>query len=243
MTAASPVRKPTLASLRREMRAAADPEKARLLSGFFKTGKGQYGEGDVFLGLMVPVSRGLVARYHGLGLGDIERLLASKIHEERLIGLLLLVRRFESGGEAEKKRTFDFYLAHADRANNWDLVDLSAHRIVGAWLLDRPKRLLTTLARSRNLWRRRIAIVATAAFIGAGRFDETFRVADLLMKDGHDLIHKATGWMLREVGKRDKAALVRFLAPRYRTMPRTMLRYAIERFPEEERKRYLEGNA
>ncbi len=233
----------TLAALRREARAAADPAKARLLAGFFKTGKGEYGEGDVFLGLMVPVSRRIVARYAGLGLGDVGRLLASKFHEERLIGLLLLVRRFETGDDAEKKRVFDFYLAHAERANNWDLVDLSAHKIVGAWLLGRPASLLATLAKSRNLWRRRIAIVATAACIGAGRFDETFRVADLLMKDGHDLIHKATGWMLREVGKRDKAALVAFLRPRQRRMPRTMLRYAIERFPEAERKRYLEGNA
>lgn len=235
--------KPTLAALRRETRAAADPAKARLLAGFFKTGKGEYGEGDVFLGLMVPASRRIVARYADLAFADIGRLLGSKYHEERLIALLLLVRRFENGDEAEKKRVFDFYLAHAERANNWDLVDLSAHRIVGAWLLDRPKGRLTALAKSRNLWRRRIAIVATAAFIGAGRFDETFRIADLLMRDGHDLIHKATGWMLREVGKRDKTALVAFLRPRQRIMPRTMLRYAIERFPEAERKRYREGKA
>ncbi|MEY4744802.1 MAG: hypothetical protein RL272_747 [Candidatus Parcubacteria bacterium] len=234
---------PTLAALRREVRAAADPAKARLLAGFFKTGKGEYGEGDVFLGLMVPASRQIAARYASLGFGDIEKMLASKFHEERLIGLLLLVRRFEGGGDAEKKRVFDFYLAHADRANNWDLVDLSAHKIVGDWLLDRPKGALTTLAKSRNLWRRRIAIIATAAFIGAGRFGETFRIADMLMRDGHDLIHKAVGWMLREVGKRDKSALVAFLRPRQRLMPRTMLRYAVERFPAAERKRYLSGIA
>lgn len=233
----------TLSTLRRDVRAAADPAKARLLAGFFKTGKGQYGEGDVFLGLMVPVSRAIAAKHADLGLADIDRLLRSKVHEERLIALLLLVRRFERGDDGEKRRVFDFYLAHAERANNWDLVDLSAHKIVGAWLLARPTGPLARLARSRNLWRRRIAIVATAAFIGAGRFEETFRVADLLMRDAHDLIHKATGWMLREVGKRDKAALVRFLATRYRTMPRTMLRYAIERFPEGERRRYLAGTA
>jgi 3-methyladenine DNA glycosylase AlkD len=231
----------SLASLRRGMRAAADPAKAKILAGFFKTGAGQYGEGDVFLGLTVPVSRALAARHASLGLRDVEHLLHSKIHEERLVGLLLLVRRFSRGGEPEKKAAFDFYVRHADRANNWDLVDLSADKIVGAWLLDRPKALLASLARSTSLWRRRIAIVATFAFIRAGRFADTFRVADLLRADGHDLIHKAVGWMLREVGKRDKAALVAYLKPRYKTMPRTMLRYAIERFPEAERKRYLAG--
>ena len=234
-------KQPSLVALRREMAAAADPAKAKALAGYFKTGKGQYGEGDVFIGLMVPASRRIAARYADLGFGDVERMLASKVLEERLIALLMLVRRFQHGDEAMKKRVFDFYLAHADRANNWDLVDLSAHKIVGAWLADRPKGLLTSLAKSRNLWRRRIAVVSTFAFIRDGRFAESFRVADLLMRDGHDLIHKATGWMLREVGKCDKAALVAFLKPRYWTMPRTMLRYAIERFPEAERKRYLAG--
>lgn len=234
---------PSLAAVRREARLAADPAKAGLLARFFKTGKGQYGEGDVFLGLMVPSSRRIASRSASLGFRDVEHLLHSRYHEERLIGLLILVDKFRRGDEAQKKTVFDFYLRHADRVNNWDLVDLTAHKIVGAWLLDRPTGLLATLARSKGLWRRRIAIVATAAFIGAGRFDETFRVADLLLRDRHDLIHKATGWMLREVGKRDKAALVAYLKPRYARMPRTMLRYAIERFPEAERKRYLAGTA
>lgn len=231
----------SIAAARREIRAAANPAKAKVLAGFFKTGKGQYGEGDRFLGLTVPVSRAIARRLAGLGFRDVEHLLHSKFHEERLIGLLVLVHRFRLGDDAGRKAVFDFYLRHADRADNWDLVDLSADKIVGAWLLDRPKGILTTLAKSPSLWRRRIAIVATFAFIRAGRLDDTFRIADLLMKDRHDLIHKATGWMLREAGKRDKAALVAYLKPRHAAMPRTMLRYAIEKFPEAERKRYLKG--
>jgi 3-methyladenine DNA glycosylase AlkD len=232
-----------LTRLRAELRGHANPAKAKVLAGFFKTGKGEYGEGDVFLGITVPQSRAVAHQHGDLGFGDIQKLLASKVHEERLIGFLILVRRFQKGGEAERKAVYDFYLANADRANNWDLVDLSADKIVGAWLLDRPKGVLMTLARSTSLWRRRIAIVSTFAFIRAKRFDETCRVADALMSDKHDLIHKATGWMLREAGKRDKAALVRWLKPRYARMPRTMLRYAIEKFPEAERKRYLRGKA
>lgn len=236
-------RRPSLAALRREMRGRANPAKAKLLAGFFRTGKGEYGEGDVFLGVMVPQTREVAHRYEGLSFADVHRLLDSVFHEERLAALLLLAHRFRKGNEKEKKKIFDFYLAHAERANNWDLVDLSAGKIVGAWLLDRPKGVLMRLARSRSLWRRRIAIVATSAFIAAGRFDETFRIADAHIRDKHDLIHKATGWMLREVGKRDKAALVRWLRPRHARMPRTMLRYAIEKFPEPERKRYLSGKA
>lgn len=231
----------SVAAVRREVRAAANPAKAKVLAGFFKTGKGQYGEGDRFLGLTVPVSRAIARRHAGLEFRDVEHLLHSKFHEERLIGLLVLVHRFRLGDDAGRKAVFDFYLRHADRADNWDLVDLSADKIVGTWLLDRPKGILTTLATSPSLWRRRIAIVATFAFIRAGRLDDTFRIADLLMKDGHDLIHKATGWMLREAGKRDKTALVAYLKPRYKAMPRTMLRYAIEKFPDAERKRYLKG--
>lgn len=230
-----------LNGLRAELRSLANPTKAKLLAGFFKTGKGEYGEGDVFLGVMVPQTREVAKKYENLSFADIRTALASKFHEERLAALLILVHRFQKGGAAEKKKVYDFYLANADRANNWDLVDLSAHKIVGAWLLDRPKEVLSSLVRSKSLWRRRIAVVATFAFIGAGRFDESFRIADAFINDEHDLIHKATGWMLREVGKRDKAALVAWLKPRHATMPRTMLRYAVERFPEAERKRYLLG--
>ncbi len=232
-----------LNGLRKELRGLANPAKAKLLARFFRTGRGQYGEGDVFLGVMVPQTREIAHRHEDLSFADVRRLLGSVFHEERLAALLLLAHRFQKGSEKEKKKIFDFYLAHAERANNWDLVDLSAGKIVGAWLLDRPKGVLARLARSRSLWRRRIAIVSTSAFIATGRFDETFRVSDMLIKDEHDLIHKATGWMLREVGKRDKAALVGWLKPRYARMPRTMLRYAIEKFPEPERRRYLSGKA
>ncbi|HTM68127.1 MAG TPA: DNA alkylation repair protein [Candidatus Binatia bacterium] len=234
--------KARLAGLCAEMRRAADPAKARLLAGFFKTGKGQYGEGDVFLGIMVPLTRKIALRFADLPFADIDRLLHSKFHEERLAAFLILVERYRRGDAKTKRDVYAFYLEHADYANNWDLVDLSAPKIAGAWLLEHPSlRTLAMYARSKNLWRRRIAIVATFAFIGAGDFGPSFAVADMLLHDGHDLIHKATGWMLREVGKRDKAALVRWLRPRYRRMPRTMLRYAIERFPEAERKRYLVG--
>ena len=198
--------KPTLASLRAEMRREADPEKARL-----------------------PFA-------------ELDRMLHAKVHEERLAALLILVGRFRRGDERTKRDVYAFYLEHADYANNWDLVDLSAHKIAGAWLLEHPSpRTLTMFARSRNLWRRRIAIVSTFAFIGAGDHGPSLAVADMLLDDPHDLIHKATGWMLREVGKRDKNALERWLRPRYRRMPRTMLRYAIERFPEAQRQRYLAG--
>jgi 3-methyladenine DNA glycosylase AlkD len=210
-----------------------------VLAGYFKTGRGEYGEGDVFAGLATDVARRIAARHAALRFADIERLLRSKIHEERFIALLVLGRRFTSGAGAEKKAVVDSYLRNLDHVNNWDLVDSSADKIIGAWLLDRSTRILTTLARSPDIWRRRIAIVATRAFIRAGRLDETFRIADLLQADRHDLIHKATGWMLREAGKRDKPALVAYLAPRHAKMPRTMMRYAIERFPEAERRRYL----
>lgn len=234
---------PSLATLRRELKRLADPARAKVSAGFFKIGKGEYGEGDVFIGLTVPAMRVVAREHRGLGITDIARLLRSRIHEERLIALLLLVERYARGDEAEKKRSFDFYLANADRADNWDLVDLSAPNIVGTHLLGRQRSLLRTLARSKNLWRRRIAIVATFALIRAGEIDDTFAIAAMLTKDRHDLIHKAVGWMLREAGKRDKAALMRWLKPRYGVMPRTMLRYAIERFPESERKRYLKVRA
>jgi len=236
--------KPSLASLRRELRAAADPARARfLMTSFFPTGKGSYAEGDVFLGIDVPVSRAIARRYRALGIADIHRMLASRHHEERFIGLLLLVDRYAGGAPGERARVAAFYLANAERANNWDLVDTSAYHILGRHLLETgaSTAVLDRLAGSKNLWRRRIAIVSTYAFIRAGKLAPTFRIADVLLADPHDLIHKASGWMLREAGKRDMQALVRWLKPRYRRMPRTMLRYAIERFPEEERKRYLAG--
>jgi len=239
--------KATLAALRRDVRAARNPAKAKLLAGFFKTGKGEYGEGDVFYGLTVPVTRAIAKRYAHLPLRDAAALLRSKVHEERLLALLLLVARHAKADAAERKSILAFYLRNAERVNNWDLVDLSAPHVVGTHLVAGPTKtrdaLLRTHMRSKNLWRKRIAVVATSACIRAGTFAPTLMVTDLLMRDPHDLLHKACGWMLREVGKQDEAALVAYLAPRYRTMPRTMLRYAIEKFPEARRKRYLAGTA
>ncbi len=234
-----------IATFRKDLHAAANAKRAVFFKRFFRTGKGEYGEGDVFLGLTVPQSRVLAKRHRTLGMADIRSMLASKFHEERFIALLLLGDRYDRGDQAERKRVAAFYLKHAECANNWDLVDVSAYKILGRHLMETEAStdVLDRLAQSKNLWRRRIAIVSTWAFIRAGKLDETFRIADALRYDEHDLIHKATGWMLREAGKRDIAALVRWLKPRNRTMPRTMLRYAIERFPETERKRYREGAA
>jgi len=234
---------PTLVALRKEIQASANPKKAKILAGFFKTGKGEYGEGDVFVGITVPTARGIARRYSALSLSEINKTLASKLHEERLIGLLILVELYNRGDAEAQLKIFRFYLANMKRANNWDLVDLSAHKIVGRHLLETGATIarLKTFARSHNLWIRRVAIVATFAFLRAGKFSPTFRVAELLLRDKQDLIHKATGWMLREVGKRNKSVLTSWLKPRYRKMPRTMLRYAIERFPKSERKRYLAG--
>lgn len=230
-----------LRDLRRQLHAFARPAKAEILRGFFKTGQGEYGEGDRFLGIQVPVLRSLARVGRGATLAQIRALLASPWHEERLLGLLMLVETYRTGDESTRQRVYDLYLASTDRVNNWDLVDLSAPNIVGTHLLDRSRAPLLRLARSRSLWERRIAIVATHAFIRRGEFDDTLRIADRLLADRHDLIHKAVGWMLREVGKRDRAALESFLTPRCRVMPRTMLRYAIERFPPAVRRRYLQG--
>lgn len=233
----------TLASLSKELKALASPSKAKVLQGFFKTGKGEYGEGDVFLGITVPQTRRVAASYADkAGFEDIEVLLNSKVHEERLCALLILVHKFGMGGNVEKKEIYNFYLAHAKRANNWDLVDLSADKIVGEYLLEHPaeKKILAKFALSDNLWKRRISIIATFAFIRKGKFGDTFRIAGMLLHDEHDLIHKAVGWMLREIGKREEEAEEKFLRKHCHEMPRTMLRYAIERFGGEKRKRYLQ---
>jgi 3-methyladenine DNA glycosylase AlkD len=237
--------KPSLAALRRDLRAAADPVRARNLARFFKTGPGQYGHGDAFLGLTVPKSRAIAARYVGLTLADVARALRSRFHEERLVAWLLVVNRYARGDARARRAAYAFYLRHADRADNWDLVDLSAHKVVGRHLLDasfaQAARVLDGLARQPLLWRRRVAVVATFAFIARGELRHSFRLADLLLARGEreDLMHKAAGWMLREAGKKDRAALTAWLAPRHARMPRTMLRYAIERFPERERRAYL----
>jgi 3-methyladenine DNA glycosylase AlkD len=230
---------PTAASIRRQLRAVADPSRVPILQRFFRTGKGEYAEGDRFIGVTVPQMRAICRECRDTSLSESARLLHSPIHEERLTALLLIVDAFTRGDDERKREIYDFYLANTYRVNNWDLVDSSAPQIVGAWLRDRSKAPLTRLARSAMLWERRIAIVATQDFIRQRRLDETFRIADLLIEDPHDLIHKATGWMLREAGKRDEAALRGYLDRRHTRMPRTMLRYAIERLPERERLVYL----
>ena len=235
-------------ALQERMIAHADPAQVAGLSRFFKTGPGQYGEGDKFLGIKVPVTREVVKEcWRETGPDDLEECIASEYHELRLAALLALVEIFRhagkkaySGLEMTKEDCVRFYLSHTDRINNWDLVDLSCYPLLGEWLLDKDRTLLYDLARSgQTIWEQRIGIVSTMAFIRHGQVQDTFNIADILLHHPHDLIHKAVGWLLREAGKRDKAALVAFLQPRCRTMPRTMLRYAIEKFPEDERRQYL----
>jgi len=216
-------------------------EKARVLQGFFKTGPGEYGEGDVFLGVVVPDIRRVAKEFQGAPLGEVMALLNSGIHEERLLALLMLVHEYANGDGPHKKKIYSLYLRNTKYINNWDLVDLTAPNIVGAHLSDKSRKPLYTLARSTDLWKRRIAILATFHFIKQNDFTDALTIAGMLLEDEHDLLHKAVGWMLREIGKRDLAAEERFLKPRYRIMPRTMLRYAIERFPEDKRKNYLKG--
>jgi 3-methyladenine DNA glycosylase AlkD len=228
-------------NLRTRLRAIARPADVPILQSFFKTGPGQYGEGDVFIGVRLPQLRTLCRDCRGISLDEVTRLLRSRVHEERLLALLLLVDAFGRGTVEEQRAIYAAYLANTAFINNWDLVDSSAHRIVGPWLEHRSRAPLRRLARSSSLWERRIAVIATLHFIRRGSFEDTFLLADALLDDPHDLIHKAVGWMLREVGNRDGAALRRFLKDRYRRMPRTMLRYAIEKFPEKERLAYLKG--
>jgi 3-methyladenine DNA glycosylase AlkD len=231
----------TVAEIRRRLRKHARPQRIPILRRFFKTGPGEYGEGDVFIGVKVPGVRTVCRECSEVSLTAVKQLLRSPVHEERLLALLILVQAFKSASEVERRRIYKLYLAHTAFINNWDLVDATASQIVGAFLHTRSKAPLTRLARSKLLWERRIAIIATFDYIARGEFDETFRIADLLLHDDHDLIHKAVGWLLREIGKRDGELERAFLSTRYKTMPRTMLRYAIERFPDVERRRYLTG--
>jgi len=227
--------------LRQELERKADAKRAKILQGFFKTGKGQYGEGDVFLGLYVGDVRKAAKKFSGIDLKEVKKSLGSELHEERLAALLILVEKFERENEEGKKEVVEFYLKNAKQVNNWDLVDLTAPKILGEWLLERDRKILFELAKSDNLWERRIAMLSCFAFIRKGQFDDALRIAGLLLSDGHDLIHKAVGWMLREIGKRDLAVEEGFLKRHYKEMPRTMLRYAIEKFPEPKRKAFLKG--
>lgn len=231
----------SLFSLRTELKAGADKEQAKNLQRFFKTGPGEYGEGDIFLGFKVPVLRSIAKQHLDLTFDELQNLIESPIHEERMAALMILVLRFPKSKQEEKDKIFKFYIKNAKSINNWDLVDLSAPQIVGGFLIDKDRKLLEKLAASKNLWEKRISILATFQFIKEKQFDTALTIAEKLLNDEHDLIHKAVGWMLREIGKRDLKTEEDFLKGRYKNMPRTMLRYAIEKFPEKKRKAYLNG--
>lgn len=227
--------------LKKEIESKRNDKQAKNLQRFFKTGKGEYGEGDIFLGIKVPILREIVKKYSGLPLTKIQNLLISKIHEYRLIGLLILVDKFKKSLEEERANIFNLYIKNTKNINNWDLVDLSAPNIVGEFLINKDKKILYNFATSRNLWERRISIISCSAFIKKEEYDDAIRISEILLNDEHDLIHKAIGWMLREIGKRDLEILEKFLKKHYKKMPRTMLRYSIERFDEEKRQKYLKS--
>jgi len=232
-----------LESLRKDLRKFERPEKAKALQWFFKTGKGEYAEGDRFLGLKTDETRLMARRYLDIRYEDIRELLKSKIHEERACAVMILVRRFEKARlPAEKKEIFDFYLKNLKGINNWDLVDISAPKIIGRYLWEsgESRSFLYDFARRANLWKRRIAIMSTFWFIREKDFKDSLKIAGILLQDKHDLIHKAVGWMLREIGNRNLEVEESFLKEHYKKMPRTMLRYAIEKFPEEKRLKYLQ---
>ena len=223
----------------RQLRLLKNPTKDAFFPRFFKTGKGEYGEGDVFLGVTVPQVRSIAKNHRTASFPLLHGLLSQKIHEARLLALVILVHQYEKGDPKVKKRCVAFYLQQLDRVNNWDLVDLSSYKILGDFLLTQDRTMLRTLAKSSHLWSQRVAIVSTYAFIRRGEFSDTLQISKMLLAHPHDLIHKAVGWMLREVGKRDPKVLRKFLDQHSASMPRTMLRSAIEKFPERERKTYL----
>ena len=225
------------------LRSLADPAVAAGSARFFKTGPGEYGEGDIFIGVKSPKLKMVAKEFKALPLAEVQRLLQSSIHEDRTLALVILVGQFTKADDATRKRIYDLYLANTKHINNWDLVDISAQQIVGGYLETRSRRPLDRLAKSASIWERRIAIVATHWFIRQGDFADTLKIAEILLTDKEDLIHKAVGWMLREVGKRDMAVLEAFLGEHCRMMPRTALRYAIERLPDEKRRAYLKGQS
>jgi 3-methyladenine DNA glycosylase AlkD len=220
-------------------RQEADPDIAEHSSRFFKTGKGEYGEGDWFLGIRVPITRIYARQYREAPLSVVRSLLKSKFHEERLLAVIMLADKFKKGDAGDRKTIYELYMGHTRYINNWDIVDASAHLIAGPYLQDKSKEKLYSFARSGSLWERRIAIMATFHYIRCNEFDTALEISELLVHDTEDLIHKAVGWMLREIGKRDLKTEERFLKKHLKGMPRTMLRYAIERFPEDKRKAYL----
>lgn len=228
--------------LRNELKQIQTRKKEEFLKGFFKSYEGGYGGDDNFYGITVPVQRTIAKKYKDLNFEELNKLIHSKYHEERLIALFILISQYKNGDKHIKKKIYDFYVANRKGVNNWDLVDSSADKIMGDYLLDKDKLILFTFAKSSNLWDKRIAIIATFQFIKKGETKYTYQISEILLQDTHDLIHKAVGWMLREAGKRvSEKELEHFLKKHYKTMPRTALRYAIEKFPEKRRKEYLRG--
>jgi len=225
----------------KDLNSYADKKKAKLLQGFFKTGKGEYGEGDIFIGIVVPNQRIVAKKYKDLPVSEIQTLLNSEIHEHRLTGLFILTYKFPKADEKTKKEIVDFYLKNTEHINNWDLIDLSSVEILGEYFLTHPtyKKILYKFCKSKSLWERRISIISTFTLIRNRQFEDSLKIAEILLSDKEDLIHKAVGWMLREIGKRDLSVEEKFLNKHYKTMPRTMLRYSIEKFPEEKRQKYL----
>jgi 3-methyladenine DNA glycosylase AlkD len=228
--------------IKNKLQSLANPERANRAQRYFKTAPGQYASGDIFLGIRAPQLRQLAKEYKTIEVTEAEELLKSQFHEQRSLALLILVLIFAKANENVRQQIYDLYLSNTNFINNWDLVDCSAEHIVGKFLVDKDKTILSQLAQSNDLWERRISIIATFHFIKNKDFVETLKIAEMLLQDKHDLIHKAVGWMLREVGKRDLKTEEDFLAKHYKNMPRTMLRYAIERFPEERRQQYLKGS-
>ncbi len=232
----------SVSNIKKDLTLLGDKEKALFLKRFFKTGKGEYGENDNFRGIKVPEIRKLAKKHKDISLTDTKDLLHSKFHEDRLLALFILVMKYQKADEALKEKIYELYLTNLKYVNNWDLVDLSAEHIIGSALVNKDKKLLTRLAKSKILWERRIAVLSTFHFIKNGEYDQTVKIAELLLKDEEDLIHKAVGWMLREIGKRNIKVEEKFLRKHYKKMPRTMLRYAIEKFSESRRRAYLLGN-
>lgn len=232
----------SLNKVEKELHDLTDDTIAEHSSRFFKTGMGEYGEGDIFLGIRVPEQRKIAKKYRDIPLEEVKHLLASAYHEVRLTAIFILVYKYKKSDTDNKEIIYRFYMDNLDAVNNWDLVDSSAGYIAGHYLIDKDKSVLYKFAKSDNLWKRRISIIATSFFISKGFLQDTFQIAELLLKDQEDLIHKAVGWMLRETGKKDRTALLSFLKTHYSVMPRTMLRYSIEKFPDSERKMILAGD-
>jgi 3-methyladenine DNA glycosylase AlkD len=230
----------TLEDLKKDTQLVSDPLRAFHSHKFFKSGKGEYGEGDLFLGVTVPDSRKIAKKYHDLSLADTQGLLRSPYHEHRLTALFILVLKFEKSDEEGRKKIVDMYLKNADFVNNWDLVDSSAYKILGPYLFNKNRQILFDLAKEDHLWKQRIAIISTMHFVRSGDFETTLKLSEILLNHEHDLIHKAVGWLLREVGNRNMETEIEFLDKHYKSMPRTMLRYAIEKFDPQKKRYYME---